>query len=180
MRIDYTRAIAEGERELEGLERKLRGERTQVRVRLLRLLRSGQVGSVRAAAPLLGYSQRQLQTWWGLYKRGGLGALIEVKRRTGKPSRLTPEAYSALEERMRAGRIATLRDARAYLAEEWGIEYRSLNGVWVQLRERRARPKTGRRRHSKADPQAQEAFKSGFRGAAGATAIGEGVRVRRG
>jgi transposase len=163
MRVDYVGAIAETEGELADRERQERGGRAEPRVRLLRLLRSGSVGSVRAAAPPLGYSQRQLQTWWKLYKTGGLEALTEEKPHPGKESRLTDEAYEALSGEMRAGMVATLRDAREYLSREWGVEYKSLNGVWLQLRRRGVKPKTGRRRHSKSDPKAREEYKRGLR-----------------
>ncbi len=62
---------------------------------------------------------------------------------------------------MRAGRVARLEDARRYLAEQWGIAYGSVSGVWWQLRQRKAKPKTGRRRHRQTDEVAQAAFKSG-------------------
>ena len=64
---------------------------------------------------------------------------------------------------MRAGRIGTLEEARRYLAERHGVAYASLNGVWWQLRKHKIKLKTGRRRHRKADPAAQEAFQRGFR-----------------
>jgi transposase len=162
MRINYAAAITEDEPALAALERQLRGRRTAVRVRLLRLLKSGQVPSMQAAAPLLGYSLRQLQTWWRWYRQGGLARLIAERPRPGKVSRLTEEAYRALEAEMTAGRIATLKDAQTYLRQRWGIAYHSLNGVWRQLHRRRARPKTGRRRHVKADPAAQAAYRDGF------------------
>lgn len=178
MRIDYSQAIAESEQELSRLEHTLRGQPTAPRVRLLRLLKGGHVRSVRAAAPLLGYSQRQLQTWWAHYKRGGLAALTAVKRRPGKRSRLTPQAYQALEQQMAAGQIATLTAAQQYLAREWGIVYQSLNGVWRQVHQRRARPKTGRRRHRQADAKAQAEYKSRVRSAARPAAGGAGVGLR--
>lgn len=81
------------------------------------------------------------------------------------PSRLHPKAFAGLEAEMRAGRVATLADARRYLAEHWQIEYGSLNGVWWQLRKHRVRKKTGRRRHAKANQAAQESFPPGLRGA---------------
>lgn len=85
----------------------------------------------------------------------------------GKTPRLTPHALAALEAAMAAGQIATLKDAQAYLAEHHGIVYRSLNGVWAQLRKHKIKLKTGRRRHELADVAAQEAFTAGFRGDAG-------------
>jgi len=79
MWIDYQEMIAETEKELNSMERRLRGRRTAVRVRMLRLLKSGRVRSLRACAPLIGYSFRQLTRWWKQYKEGGMDALLEEK-----------------------------------------------------------------------------------------------------
>ena len=65
---------------------------------------------------------------------------------------------------MAAGKIATLKEARAYLAERHGVVYRSLNGVWAQLRKHKIELKAGRRRHELDDAAAQEAVKAGCRG----------------
>jgi hypothetical protein len=76
---------------------------------------------------------------------------------------LRADALAGLEAVMATGAITTLVDAQRYLAEEWGIVYPSLNGVWVQLRKHRIKKKTGRRRHRRADAAAQAAFSAGFR-----------------
>lgn len=166
MRTAYPSVIGESEQELAALERRLRGRSAAARVRMLRLLKAGAAPTLAACAPLVGYSPRQLARWWAAYREGGLAALTRERPRPGKASRLTPEALAGLAEQMRAGAIATLEDARRYLAEQWGIAYASLNGVWWQLRKHRIKLKTGRRRHRRADPAAQAAFKAGFRGRA--------------
>lgn len=163
MRTDYPEAISERQEGLERKERELRGETKQARVRMLVLLKGGKATSLRKCAPLVGYSLGQLTRWWERYKDSGLDGLLESKPRPGKVSRLTAEAYEGLEAEMRAGKIATLRDAGQYLSEQWGIEYESLGGLWWQLHKRKAKPKTGRRRHKEASEESQEAFKSGFR-----------------
>lgn len=178
MRINYPRAITESVEELAARERQLRGRRTEVRARMLRLLKSGQVPSLAQCAPLLGYSQTQLTRWWEQYRKQGLNGVLTEAPPHGKPSKLTAEALAGLEAVMRAGKIATLRDAQRYLQEQWGITYPSLNGIWYQLRLHRIKLKTGRRRHKQADREAQEAFKAGFRGdpAAAGSRAGLGLR----
>lgn len=162
---NYPQLIGESDEELAEHEKRLRGKATHSRVRLLRVLKAGTVRSLPQSAPLIGYSVRQLSRWWKGYRAGGLERLLEEKPRRGMASRLHSDAYAGLEEEMRAGRVATLEDARRYLAERWDIDYGSVNGVWWQLQQRGARPKTGRRRHAKSSPAAQEAFRRGFRGA---------------
>ena len=63
---------------------------------------------------------------------------------------------------MRAGRVARLREAQAFLRDRHGIAY-SLNGVSPLFKRHRVKLKTGRRRHRKADTAAQAAFKKGVR-----------------
>jgi transposase len=163
MRIDYQQAIRETSEELAAQERKVRGRPVAVRVRMLHLLKSGHVPSLAQGAPLLGYSQTQLTRWWEQYQRQGLAALLVEQPRGGKTSRLTAEARIGLEETMKRGEIATLREVQRYLQEEWDISYRSLNGIWWQLRQHQIKLKTGRRRHKQADKEAQQTFKAGFR-----------------
>lgn len=157
--VHYAQHITESVEELIRLEHELRSTPGEPRVRLLRLLKEGRVSTLVAAAPLVGYSLRQLQRWWHTYHAGGRAALVVTHPRPGRASQLTDEAWAGLEAAMTRGEIVTLTDAQRYLRETWSIEYRSLNGVWVQLHRRRARRKTGRRRHRQADQAKQDAYK---------------------
>ena len=60
MRIKYPKAIQESEEELTRLEQRFRGQKAADRVRVLRLLKSGAVKSLKDCAPLVGYSVTQL------------------------------------------------------------------------------------------------------------------------
>jgi transposase len=175
MRTNYPLVIEEDLTTLRQVERQARGRPTAVRVQALRLLKSGVAGSLEACARLVGHSPRQVARWWALYRREGLPGVLREPTYPGKTPRLTPTALAGLETAMSTGQIATLKDAQAYLADHHGIVYRSLNGVWVQLRKHKIKLKTGRRRHELADAQAQEAFMAGFRGEAGNRRGGAGV-----
>lgn len=134
MRIKFEQHIRETRDDLMSWERELRGKTTVPRVQMLRLLKEGRVGSLRECAELLGFSTRQVSRWWSTYLAEGIEGLIELKPKTGKPSRLTEEALEALHHEVRAGRISRLEDARQYLWQVWDIEYRTINGVWWHLR----------------------------------------------
>ena len=163
MRTDYPRVITEDESMLRRRERRGRGRPTAVRVQALRLLKSGTARSLADCAHLVGHSPRQVARWWATYQREGLEALLREPHFPGRPSRLTPSALGDLQRVMAAGQITTLKDAQTYLADQHGIVYPSLNGVWAQLRKHRMQLKTGRRRHALADTAAQAAFRAGFR-----------------
>jgi len=178
MRTDYPTVIVEDVPTLRREERRRRGRVTAARVQALRLLQSGVARSLAACATLVGHSPRPLARWWATYRREGLAGLLREPTYPGKVSRLTPAALTDLQGAMAAGQIATLQDAQTYLAQQHGIVYGSLNGVWQQLRKHQIKLKTGRRRHDLADAAAQEAFMAGFRGASerGERVAGVGLR----
>lgn len=160
MWIDYTEEISESVDQLRTLEKKRSSERSVAdRLKMLRLLKSGQCRSRRQAARLLGYSERQLSRWFQTYREEGLEGLCQVGSPGGLDERVTPEAWEALTERMEAGEIARLKDAQRFLEEEFGIEYESVSGISRLFDRRGVKLKTGRRRHKDADPEAQETFK---------------------
>ena len=164
MHINYPRVIRQDPEQLRERERQLRGTVLAARVRLLRLLKTGQARSLPHAAELLGYSTVQVTRWWERYRQAGLPGLLKEKARPGRPSRMTAAAWRGLQQQMQAGRISRLEEARQYLRAHWKIEYASVNGIWRLFRQRRVKFKTGRRRHRQADAVAQAAFKKTFAG----------------
>jgi transposase len=108
---------------------------------------------------MVGYSVSQLTRWWERYRAEGLAEMLKRHKPAGKGSRLTPEAWEGLQEEMRAGHIATMQDARNYLEREWGISYKNGKELGWLFKKHRVKWKTGRRRHKKANPEQQAAFK---------------------
>jgi transposase len=163
MWIDYGAQISQSTTALLVIEKRFRGRPIADRVKLLRLLKARTLRSLRAAAPILGYSERQLQRWWATYTRSGLDALLRWHPRPGRQEQGSPQAWTALEVEMQAGQMARLKDVQRYLREQWGIDYHSLNGLSQLFKRHKTKLKTGRRRHRQADPAAQVAFKKSLR-----------------
>jgi transposase len=159
MRINYPKAIQESEEDLLSLEQRLRGQKAADRVRMLRLLKSGTVKSMKDCAPLVGYSLVQLTRWWDRYHTEGLEELVKQQKPVGQPCKVTVEAWEGLRAAMRKGDIATMEDARDYLEREWGIRYKNGKSLWWLFKKHRVKWKTGRRRHKKANAEHQAAFK---------------------
>lgn len=88
----------------------------------------------------------------------GCELLVSRVDQRGARELVGEEAWEELEEAMKKGSIATYEHARAFLAER-GIEYASADSVGGLFRRRKAKLKTGRPRHEKADAEEQEAFK---------------------
>ena len=158
MWINYPRQIRESLSELNADEKRLRGHFAADRVKMLRLLKSRRYRSRRALVPVLGYCERQLQRWWELYQAGGLKALLQKDQRGGRPEQLSSPAWKALQERMRAGQIARLTEAQAYLKQDWSIAYH-VSGLSRLFQRHQLKLKTGRRRHRKTSLAQQAAFK---------------------
>jgi transposase len=137
----------------------LRGQKAADRIRVLRLLKSATVKSLKECAPLVGYSVTQLTRWWECSRAEGLTGLLKQHRPVGKASRMTPEAWAGLMQAMRAGHIATMQEARNYLEREWGSRYKNGKSLWWLFKKHRVKCKTGRRRHKKANAEQQAAFK---------------------
>ena len=136
MRTHYPDQIRETPEELEQLERSLRGQAVCDRVKMLRLLKTGHYDSRRTLAPVLGYSERQLQRWWKLYKKAGLEGLTEEKPVGGSSERMTDKAWEALKEAMRSGEVKQLKEAQAFLIDHFDIEYQSLQGLSDMIKRR--------------------------------------------
>jgi transposase len=162
-KIDYPNVIVEDVEELEKLEKHHRYSHLFHRVRMLRLLKSGECKNLSESAEALGYSWRQCQRWFAAYQRGGKRELLlsRVDER-GPKELITDEAWEELEEAMKGGEISTVAEAYEFLVQR-GVGYSHPESVGGLLRRRKAKPKTGRPRHEKADPKEQEEFKKSSR-----------------
>jgi transposase len=158
-KIDYPQVIKEDLEELEKLQKRHRYSHLFHRVKMLRLLKSGESSNLGQAAEALGYSWRQCQRCFTAYKEGGLNELLVSRVHERGPKELvTNQAFEELEGAMKEGQIATIAQAHRFLLKR-GIDYAHPESVGALLRRRKVKLKTGRPRHEKADSQKQEAFK---------------------
>jgi transposase len=155
---DYPTVIHEDAALLRQRALGVRGTPAAPRLQMLRLLKSGDATTLPQVAALIGYSPRQVERWWQTYRTRGLAALAAVYHPSGKPAQLTDDAWAGLVIELDAGRIAGQEEARRYLADQWGVQYQSVNGISYQFKKRKVKWKTGRRRHASTDTAAQAAF----------------------
>jgi len=143
MRIKYPDLICESEAELITLEQRLAGQRAGERVRMLRLLKSGEAPSLRTCAKLLGRSLTQVTRWWKRYQQHGFEELTTIQRRPGKRPWVSDVVWADVQQELQAGRLVRLEETRQYLKARWGIEYRSPSGVWALFKQRGVTLRTG-------------------------------------
>jgi hypothetical protein len=157
MWIDYEQAIPESATDLLTVERQHRGSAVADRVKMRRLLKTDAYPSQRQLARVLGYTERQRRRWWRVYSHGGLSALRTRDRPGGGVERLDAAALAALAAEMQAGQIGRRRDAQRLLAERFGVHYHGVSGLSRRCQRPGIKRKTGRRRHRRADSDAQAA-----------------------
>ncbi len=97
-KILYPQVITEDPKLLETLEKRHRYTHLFQRVRMLRLLKSGECSNLGEAAGALGYSWRQCQRWFASYREGALGELLKSRvDQRGRQELVTEEAFEELE-----------------------------------------------------------------------------------
>ena len=132
------------------------------------------------AAELCGIARTHLFVWLKRVRESGLEALLERAKpgpREGTRRGVKPEVMEALAERLAAHQFASAEQARRWLKKEHGIE-RPYGTVWSWLKKAKGVLRVPRPSHSKKNPAAAEAFKSGVAEKLEALGIKAGSRVK--
>ena len=115
-------------------------------------------------AQVMGVAAESIWRWAKAYQKNGLEGLYPQPKKP-KPSKLTPaqkdDVLAWIDERKNpAGEQVhwTLERLQYAILQEFGVTL-GINTIWVWLRRQNRVLKVPRPRHSKADMQAQEAFK---------------------
>lgn len=151
----------ESAEELYGIYRVQGDVERRKRVQALWLLRRGVTET--EAARIVGIGRRTLARWLSWYRVGGLEEVAKRVPGCGAPggaARLSGEQLGDLVAHASAGEFHTYEDARRWVLEEFGVEYR-YKGMYSVLARLGVRPKVPRPLAAKADTGAQEAFKKG-------------------
>jgi len=131
------------------------------RLGALGLVRRGE--SVSDAAESMGVGRRTLTRWLSWYREGGLEEVLSRvpgHGALGNECRLSEHQQQELVERAGRGEFRTYEEARRWVEQQWGVEYR-YKGMYAVLARLGVRPKVPRPAAEKADPEAQEAWKKG-------------------
>ena len=135
---------------------------TQIRPRLHLLWLVCKTGSLHDAADVLAIAYDTAQRWLRWYRQGGL-AEVRLHRKGGGPGRaclLTPDQRQTLLTRINQGEFHTAAQIKAELAQSYQLHYRR-SGVYTLLRRLKVKKKVPRPHATKADDQAQLAWKKG-------------------
>ena len=134
------------------------------KIRLLAMHHLQRGLSTEEVAKIVGYPRQTIWEWIQWYEKGGLSRLQSRPNNRGRQAMLTPDQEASLKDEVvklqeaRLGRRITGKDINQHIENLWGIHFakgsiytvlKRLDLVWI----------TGRSRHPKSDPKAQEVFK---------------------
>src|SRR3712207_6635446 len=140
--MDYGTLITEELSFLAQQERHASKAIVRDRIRFLRLLKSGECESQRAAGQVIGLQERQSQRLFQLYRWQGYAGLSSpgYLHNLGK---LSCTQISQLQAYLRQDLASTLSDVRHYIAAEFGVDY-TVSGVCKLFQRLKIKLKTGR------------------------------------
>lgn len=130
------------------------------RLQMLYWLKLGIVSSRQDVVKLLHKSEATITRWLGMYKSGGLSALLEVKQAPGNLSSIPIEAVSRLQERLQQPQgFSSYGQVQKWLELECGVSaaYHTVHALVrykLQAKLKKPRPKS-----HKQNPEAIAQFK---------------------
>ncbi|WP_071516753.1 helix-turn-helix domain-containing protein [Geitlerinema sp. PCC 9228] len=106
-----------------------------VKVQALYLLQSQVVDTVRTLAVIVGRNEATVHRWLRLYREGGLEALLEEKKPSGRPPKIDAETKKKIREEIRyPERFSSYKEIQLWLKEVHGIDlnYKTLYHILHQ------------------------------------------------
>lgn len=118
------------------------------RLQMLYWLKLGIVNSRQDLVKLLHKSEATITRWLGMYKSGGLTALLEVKHAPGNPNSIPSDAVLRLQERLKQPQgFTSYGQVQQWLQQECGVSaayhtVHSLVRYKLQAKLKKPRPKS--------------------------------------
>ena len=155
--LDYNELIKESAAELRLLQRKVQRSVSLRRLAFLWLLKTGRCSSQAAAGAQIGIKLRASEKLWKRYAAEGITALLRPHG-GGRPPKLSEAARNALQTELDGSRVATLKQACQFVAQNHSIRI-SRVAMHYYFKQQKIKKKTGRSSNIRKDEPGAEAFK---------------------
>lgn len=162
-KLDFPNLILESGDELRKREKTEKEARVRLRVQLLRLLKSRESMSIKAACRVCGITPKHGYDLWRTYREQGLA---EYVRLNWKPrcAKLSDEQQRRLVARAAGGNgFGSQREAQSFMADEFGVSY-TQGGVSVLFGRLKIKAKVPRPVNRKAVAEEQSEYKKTLSG----------------
>lgn len=142
--------ITESIEELKQMLRDQRDSRKRARLQALYLLQTHQASNRRAVARLLGVNRDTVGRWLRDYAEGGIGALLDLYKPTGKGPTICGEILRGLEEKLSCPEgFGSYNGIRLWLEETYKVSLKYKTIYKVVRYKLGAKPKVARPSHIK-------------------------------
>ncbi len=112
-------------------------------------------------AAAVGVHYRTVQTWVGWYREGGVPEVVSHRMGgKGQEPFLTDQAQEQVAEEVGTGRFRTAGEIREWIAEQYGVTYKT-SSIYSLMSRLKCAPKVPRPMHAKADQEQQASWKKG-------------------
>lgn len=160
-KLPFPTLISESLEELTERERKESVARLRIRVQMLRLLKTQEVASIKAASRHIGLTAKRGYELWNLYREKGLDALLQLNYKP-RGAKLSPVQQSMLMARAADGTgFGSQQEVRDYLEKQFAVSYTQA-GVCLLFQRLKIKAKQPRPENIKADKVAQAEYKKTF------------------
>ena len=157
-RIDFVNLIQETAEQLRKREKREKDARLRLRVQLLRLLKSGESVTLKAACQICGITPKHGYDLWRKYLEQGLSGYLQLNWKP-RQSKLNDEQQRKLLGRAsRDNGFGSQAEARQYLCDEFGVSY-TQGGVCLLFQRLRIKAKQPRPLNGKAWLAEQSEYK---------------------
>ena len=157
-KLDFPTLIEHDVDELRKHEKQQTVARLRLRVQFLRLLKTQEAASIKAAAKVVGITPKCGYEWWNLYRTQKLNEYLKLNY---QPRRARLSAAQQQQFVGRAGAdngFASQAQARQYLADEFQVSY-TQPGVCLLLQRLKIKAKVPRPENTGADKAEQTEYK---------------------
>lgn len=155
--MNYAEIITESEDELKEIERRQKLAQFQKRVHFLLLLKSQLAATQQEAGKAVGWQLRQSQKIWGLYRQGGLAAVLYKPKGWGF-GKLSSHQIARLQNYLAEFGGYSLQEISHYLEQSFGVVY-STSGVSALCCRLKIKLKTARPSNARKDEGKVETYK---------------------
>jgi transposase len=157
-KLPFPTLITESLAQLTARERKESVARLRIRVQLLRLLKTQEVASIKAASRQVGLTAKRGYELWSLYQAKGLDGLLQLNYKP-RQSKLSNEQQTLLVRKAGDGTgFGSQQEVREFLHREFQVNYTQA-GVCLLFQRLKIKAKVPRPENVAADKDAQMEYK---------------------
>ena len=157
-KLDFPALIIETVDELQSREKQQKDARLRLRIQLLRLLKSQETSSIKAACQICGITPKHGYDLWHKYQNQGIEEYLRLDWKP-RQSKLSVEQQRKLIERATTDNgLGSQNEARRFLQNEFNVYYTQA-GISLMFSRLKIKSKTARPQNKKASLEEQVEYK---------------------